>query len=210
MSFEIKVDLKKTIGAFYDLAKPGKESDANISDVNTLCSFKGFLEVCSKNGAHDNIDMSKVAALLLEMEINDNVPEEYTDLSANFSELVKINKKLDVSERRDFVFFAYDCIRELEKLENKVLCEYESTDGIFACASQDDDISCIVVVNNTNETVFADILIGGLPGRSASIDYYYADEYNQLSIACNTDTKLSETKIMIPMPEYSLHLFKIR
>ena len=155
--------------------------------------------------------MTSVAALLLEMQNSGNVPEEYISLSEGFTELVKKNKELDVSESRDYVFFAYECMRELERQENKTYCSVSSeTDNVFALASQEDDISCIVIVNNSEDDVFADIDIHGLPGKSVSIDYYFADEYNQLSIACNTDTKLEQTKIMIPMSPYSLHLFKIR
>lgn len=211
MNMEIKINLKNIIGELLTLAKPGTECDAPVSDASTLENFENFCKVCNKNGEHDNKDMSAVAALLLEMQIKGNVPEEYTELSEVFSEMVKKNKKLDVSESRDYVFFAYDCMRELERLENKALCTvFPDNCGVLAVASQDDDISCIVVVNNSDSDVFADIDIEGLPGRSASIDYYYADEFEQLSIACNTDTKLDSTKVMIPLAAHSLHLFKIR
>lgn len=211
MNIEIKTDLKNITGELLPLAKPGKDCDAEYSDISTLDCFKCFSDVCKKSGEHDNKDMAAVAALLIEMQIKENVPEEYIELSDVFSEMVKQNKKLDVSESRDYVFFAYDCMRELERLENKTMCTVNPDNcGVYAVASQDDDISCMVVVNNSDSEVFADIDIQGLPGRSTSIDYYYADEMEQLSIACNTDTKLEQTKIMIPMPAYSLHMFKIR
>ena len=210
-TMEIKTDLKKITGEFQSLSKPGKDCDTDVKDVTALSSFAAFKKVCEKEGEYDNKDMAAVAALLCEMQIKENVPDEYTELSERFSELVKQNKKLDVSESRDYVFFAYECMRELEKLDNRAYCELSDENAnVYALASQDDDISCIVVVNNSGEEVLADIEISGLPGRSTSIDYYYADEFEQLSIACNTDTKLETTKIMIPMPSYSLHLFKIR
>lgn len=208
---EIKIDLKNITGELLTLSKPGKVCDTDTSDKSTLVCFDDFEKVCGKMTEHDNKDMTAVAALLCEMQLQENVPDEYIELSEGFAELVKENKKLDISESRDYVFFAYECIREIEKLENKVSCEVIGENpGVYAIASQDDDISCIVVVNNSSDDVLADIDISGLPGRSASIDYYFADEYNQLSIACNTDTKLEKTKVMIPMSGHSLHLFKIR
>ncbi len=208
---EIRTDLKNITGEMLPLSKPGKDCDTDIKDKNALVNFAAFEKLCFKEGEHDNKDMAAVAALLFEMQIKGNVPDEYIELSEKFSELVKSNKKLDISESRDYVFFAYECMRELEKLENRVYCELgDNNTNVYALASQDDDISCVAVVNNSSEEVFADIDICGLPGRSASIDYYYADEFEQLSIACNTDTKLETTKIMIPMPPYSLHMFKIR
>ena len=211
MSVEIKIDLKNIIGEFLGLAKPGNACDATLSDKTELVCFDEFVKVCEKNDEHNCEDMAKVAALLVEMQNKQNVPDEYVEYSGKFSEMVKVNKKLDVSESRDFVFFAYECMREIEKLDNKVLCTVNPDGkGVYAIASQDDDISCAVVVNNSSEQAFAYIDFEGLPGRPASIDYYFADGFNQLSLACNTDTKLAKTRIVIPMSEYSLHLFKIR
>ncbi len=211
MNTEIKINLKDITGEFFNLSKPGTDCDAGTKDTASLESFGKFAEMCGNDIEHTNKSMTATAALLFEMQIKENVPDEYIELSEKFRELVKANKKLDVSESRDYVYFAYECMREIEKLENKVYCKTEpEIPGVYALASQDDDISCIAIVNNSDEDVFADIDISGLPGRSTSIDYYFADEYNQLSVACNTDTKLETTKIMIPMSEHSLHLFKIR
>ena len=211
MNTEIKVNLKSIIGEFLGLAKPGASCDTKIKDINSLECYGKFNDLCLKDTEHDNRDMAAAAALLFEMQIKNNVPDEYTENSKKFADMVKRNRKMDVSENRDYVFFAYEIMRELEKLSDAAECIVSGdTAGIYAMASQDDDISCIAVVNNSDKEVFADIDISGLPGRSASIDYYFADECNQLSIACNTDTKLETTKIMIPMSEFSVHLFKIR
>ena len=211
MNLEIKTDLKKITGEFLGLAKPGAECDAEINDISSLENFESFSKVCSKKGEHNNKDMASVAALLFEMQIKNNVPDEYSEMSDCFAEMVKTNKKMDVSESRDYVFFAYEVMRELEKLDNMTECIINGdADGIYALAAQDDDISCIALVNNSSREIMTDIIISGLPGRSTSIDYYSADEYNQLSIVCNTDTKLEETKVMIAVPEYSVHMFKIR
>lgn len=211
MNTEIKINLKEITGECFNLSKPGKTCEARFADISELECYDDYLNVCSKTEKYDNKDMARVAALLIEMHSKCNIPEEYIETSEQFAELVKINKKKDVSESRDYVFFAYDCMREIEKLDNKVLCEIKQ-DGtaIYAAASQDDDISCIVAVNNSEKDIFTEFSIDGLPGRATSIDYYFADEYNQLSIVCNTDTKLETTKILIPMSPYSLHLFKIR
>lgn len=211
MNFEIKVNLKNIVGEFLGLAKPGNVCDADGNDKSDLVCFDDYVKVCKKENEHTFEDMAKVAALLLEMQNKQIVPDEYVELSKGFSEIVKANKKLDISESRDYVFFAYECMREIEKLENKVYCSVsDENSGVYAVASQEDDISCVVVVNNNPDFIFADVEIDGLPGRAVSIDYYYADEQNQLSVACNTDTKLEKTKIVIPMTPYSLHLFKIR
>ncbi|MBR3994059.1 MAG: hypothetical protein IKI97_02135 [Clostridia bacterium] len=211
MNFEIKVNLKNIVGEFLGLAKPGNVCDADGNDKSSLVCYNDFEKVCKNGIEHTFEDMAKVAALLVEMQNKHIVPDEYVELSKGFSGMVKENKKLDISESRDYVFFAYECMREIEKLENKVQCSVEPENaGVYAIASQEDDISCVVVVNNSSDFVFADVEIEGLPGRAVSIDYYYADEYNQLSIACNTDTKLDKTKIVIPMTGFSLHLFKIR
>lgn len=207
----IKVELKNIIGEFLELAKPGKDCDAEFEDVKDLSCFDGFMKVCCKDGEYDSADMSAVAALLFEMQIKNNVPEEYVEASEKFKTLVKENKKLDISERRDYVFFAYEIMRELEKLENRAFAECADTpEGVYALAAQDDDISVIAVVNNTADDIMTNVEIAGLPGRHVSIDYYCAREYEPLSIVCNTDTKLSETTVMIPLTSYSLHLFKIR
>ena len=122
---EIKINLKNIIGELLTLAKPGTECDAPISDASTLENFENFCKVCNKNGEHDNKDMSAVAALLLEMQIKGNVPEEYTELSEVFSEMVKKNKKLDVSESRDYVLntntgkFHYPSCKEAAKIKDK-------------------------------------------------------------------------------------------
>lgn len=211
MNFDIKVDLKNTVGELLKLSKPGCFSESVKADTSSIENFNGFSALCKKESIHTNKDMSLTAAILIEMQIKENVPEEYVDCSKCFTELVKSNKKLDISENRDYVFFAYECMREIEKLENKVFCSVSpENNGIYAIASQDDNISCVVIVNNSDIDSFVNVDIQGLPGRQTSIDYYFADEYNQLSIACNTDTKLETTKIMIPVSPYSLHMFKIR
>lgn len=211
MNTTVKVNLKQTVGELLKLSKPGNRCDAAKKDLSLLTCFKNFASMCSENKEHNNVDMTACAALLAEMQIQNNVPDEYITLSKQFEDLVKLNRKLDVSESRDYVFFAYEIMRELEKLDNSVLCEISGEcNGIFALASSDDDISAIVVINNSNSESLLDLEISGLPGRATSIDYYNADEFNQLSIVCNTDTKLETTKVIIPMSQYSVHLFKIR
>ena len=211
MNPTINVNLKNITGEFYGLSKPGAECDTEIKDATKLTRFEAFKKVCESTAEHNNRDMTTTAALLLEMHNSANIPDEYSELSECFASMVKANKKLDISESRDYVFFAYDAMRELEKLDNAVECNIEGeTDGLFACAAQDDDISSIVIVNDTENDYFIDVVINGLPGRSTAIDYYFADEYNQLSILCNTDTKLETTTVKIMVSAYSLHLFKIR
>lgn len=211
MDATIKIYLKNTVGEFIGLSKPGRNTDAKYNDVSLLKYFERFKAVCEKNGEHDNMDMSACAALLFEMQIKENVPDEYTELSERFVQLVKENKKLDPSERRDYVFFAYELMREIEKLENRVYVENQNIpDGILTLASQDDDISAIGIVNNSDNDMFVNVEINGLPGRHTAIDYYRAGEYEPLSVVCNTDTKLSSTTVMIALTPYTVHLFKIR
>lgn len=211
MNTTVKVNLKQTVGELLKLSKPGKECEAAQNNSSLLTCFKKFASMCSEKTEHNNVDMTACAALLMEMQIQNNVPCEYITLSKQFEDLVKLNKKLDVAESRDYVFFAYEIMRELEKLDNSVSCEISGEhNGIFALASSDDDISAIAVVNNTGNESLLKLEISGLPGRATSIDYYNADEFNQLSIVCNTDTKLETTTVMIPMAQYSVHLFKIR
>lgn len=211
MNITVKVNLKQTVGELLKLSKPGNQCEAAKNDSSLLSCFKNFASMCSEKKEHNNIYMTACAALLAEMQIQNNVPDEYITLSKQFEDLVKLNRKLDVSESRDYVFFAYEIMRELEKLDNSVSCEISGeSNGIFALASSEDDISAIAVINNSNSEPLLELEISGLPGRTASIDYYNADEFNQLSVVCNTSTKMESTKVVIPMSQYSVHLFKIR
>ncbi len=211
MDFTIHTDMSKKGGEIYPLHRPGKECGAERSDVSLLKNYKGFTELLKKEGEHGAPEMALFASLLFEMQSTHNVPDEYTEKSKALADMAAEEKKKDVSESRDYLFFPLEVMRELYRCENEAECTFsEKVPGVYALAASGDDLGAVAIVNASEEIHFIELAICGLSGKHCSIDYYNADEYEQLSLVCNTDTKLDKTTVRIPLAPDSLHLFKIR
>ena len=188
MELTITVDLKNLTGEVLPLDRPAFAAPTENGNAASLRYFNGFRRMCLADGEHTNKDMAVCAALLFEMQNTGNVPPEYAELAPRFAPMVKVCRARDVSESRDYVFFAYDVMRELAKCENAAYVHLSADDsGVLACASQDDDLSAVAAVNASDKEHTAVFSLSGLPGRQTNIDYYAADEYEQFSLMCNTD-----------------------